>query len=49
MLRGNRVQTLFTDRNTTAAGTPDEVAAVEGSHTGRYLGPLLKPRRVAAE
>ncbi|WP_138465384.1 excinuclease ABC subunit UvrA [Poseidonocella sp. HB161398] len=32
-----------------AAGTPEEVAAVEGSHTGRYLRDMLKPRRVAAE
>jgi excinuclease ABC subunit A len=33
-----------------AVGTPEEVAAVERSHTGRYLKPLLKPkRRVAAE
>jgi excinuclease ABC subunit A len=32
-----------------ATGTPEDVAAVEGSHTGRYLAPLLKPRRVAAE
>jgi excinuclease ABC subunit A len=26
-----------------AAGTPEEVAAVEGSHTGHYLRPMLKP------
>ncbi|MFU8819151.1 MAG: excinuclease ABC subunit UvrA [Desulfurivibrio sp.] len=26
-----------------AAGTPEEVAAVAGSHTGRYLAPLLAP------
>ena len=26
-----------------AEGTPEEVAAVEGSHTGRYLRPLLGP------
>ena len=34
-----------------ATGTPEEVAAVEGSHTGRYLKPLLDPKkkRVAAE
>jgi excinuclease ABC subunit A len=32
-----------------ATGTPEEVAKVAESHTGRYLGPLLKPRRVAAE
>jgi excinuclease ABC subunit A len=31
-----------------AAGTPEEVAAVERSHTGRYLKPLLAARRVAA-
>jgi len=24
-----------------AAGTPEEVAMVEGSHTGRYLRPVL--------
>ena len=30
-----------------AAGTPEEVAAVEGSHTGRYLASILaaKPKR----
>jgi len=32
-----------------ATGTPEEVAKVERSHTGRYLAPLLKSRRVAAE
>ncbi|MFA5538702.1 MAG: ATP-binding cassette domain-containing protein, partial [Gemmobacter sp.] len=32
-----------------ATGTPEDVAAVERSHTGRYLGPLLARRRVAAE
>ena len=33
-----------------ATGTPEDVAKVAASHTGRYLGPLLKPRkRVAAE
>jgi excinuclease ABC subunit A len=32
-----------------ATGTPEEVAAVEESHTGRYLKPLLAARRVAAE
>jgi excinuclease ABC subunit A len=33
-----------------ATGTPEDIAAVAGSHTGRYLAPLLKPkRRVAAE
>jgi excinuclease ABC subunit A len=28
-----------------AAGTPEQVAAVEGSHTGAYLGKLLTERR----
>ena len=32
-----------------ATGTPEDVAKVEGSHTGRYLAPMLNPRRVAAE
>ena len=32
-----------------AVGTPEEVALVERSHTGRYLGPMLKPRKHAAE
>lgn len=32
-----------------ASGTPEAIAKVAASHTGRYLGPLLKPRRVAAE
>ena len=32
-----------------ATGTPEEVAEVADSHTGRYLGPMLKARRVAAE
>ncbi|RYH02994.1 excinuclease ABC subunit UvrA [Salipiger sp. IMCC34102] len=32
-----------------AEGTPEEVAEVEGSHTGRYLRPMLDPKRVAAE
>ncbi len=32
-----------------AAGTPEEVATVEHSHTGRYLKNLLGARRVAAE
>jgi len=32
-----------------ATGTPEDLAKVEASHTGRYLGPLLKPKRVAAE
>jgi excinuclease ABC subunit A len=32
-----------------ATGTPEQVAKVERSHTGRYLKDMLKPRRVAAE
>ncbi|NKX46404.1 excinuclease ABC subunit UvrA [Roseicyclus persicicus] len=32
-----------------AAGTPEQVAEVERSHTGRYLKPMLKPRKHAAE
>ncbi|MDA7424614.1 excinuclease ABC subunit UvrA [Thalassococcus lentus] len=32
-----------------AEGTPEQVAEVERSHTGRYLGPMLNPKRVAAE
>jgi excinuclease ABC subunit A len=32
-----------------AEGTPEDVAKVERSHTGRYLKDMLKPRRVAAE
>jgi excinuclease ABC subunit A len=33
-----------------AAGTPEDVAAVERSHTGRYLAPILARKgRVAAE
>ncbi len=32
-----------------ATGTPEEVAEVEASHTGRYLKTMLKPARVAAE
>ncbi|MBF9047377.1 excinuclease ABC subunit UvrA [Rhodobacterales bacterium LSUCC0031] len=32
-----------------ATGTPEAVAAVAESHTGRYLGPLLDPRKFAAE
>jgi excinuclease ABC subunit A len=31
-----------------AQGTPEQVAAVEGSHTGRYLKPLLQPDPEAA-
>ena len=32
-----------------AVGTPEQVAEVERSHTGRYLKPMLNPKRVAAE
>jgi excinuclease ABC subunit A len=32
-----------------ARGTPEEVAKVERSHTGRYLKAMLAPRKVAAE
>ncbi|MBF9029823.1 excinuclease ABC subunit UvrA [Rhodobacterales bacterium HKCCE3408] len=32
-----------------ATGTPEDVAAVEDSHTGRYLRPMLETRKVAAE
>jgi excinuclease ABC subunit A len=32
-----------------ATGTPEDVAKVAESHTGRYLAPMLKARRVAAE
>jgi excinuclease ABC subunit A len=32
-----------------ATGTPEAVALVEASHTGRYLRDMLKPKRVAAE
>ena len=32
-----------------AVGTPEKVAAEPRSHTGRYLGPMLRPRKVAAE
>jgi excinuclease ABC subunit A len=32
-----------------ATGTPESVAAVEASHTGRYLKPMLAARRTAAE
>lgn len=31
-----------------AAGTPEEVARVPESHTGRYLGPMLNPARSRA-
>ncbi len=32
-----------------ATGTPEDIAKVERSHTGRYLKDMLKTRRVAAE
>ena len=32
-----------------ATGTPEDVARVGASHTGRYLAPMLKPGRMAAE
>jgi len=32
-----------------AVGTPEEVAEVAASHTGRYLAPMLRARKVAAE
>ena len=32
-----------------AVGTPEQVAEVETSHTGRYLKPMLAPKKVAAE
>ncbi len=32
-----------------AKGTPEQVAEVEGSYTGKYLKPMLVPRKVAAE
>jgi len=32
-----------------AVGTPEDVAKVTSSHTGRYLGPMLNKRRMAAE
>jgi excinuclease ABC subunit A len=32
-----------------AEGTPEAVAKIGASHTGQYLAPMLKPRRVAAE
>jgi excinuclease ABC subunit A len=32
-----------------AVGTPEKVAGVEASHTGRYLKEMLKQRKVAAE
>ncbi|SFG20795.1 excinuclease ABC subunit A [Palleronia marisminoris] len=35
--------------NLVATGTPEDVAEVEASHTGRYLKPMLMSRKVAAE
>jgi excinuclease ABC subunit A len=32
-----------------AFGSPDDVAKVEASHTGRYLADILSAKRVAAE
>jgi excinuclease ABC subunit A len=32
-----------------ATGTPEDVAQQVASHTGRYLKPMLKAKRVAAE
>ncbi|MEM9845925.1 MAG: hypothetical protein AAF965_14075, partial [Pseudomonadota bacterium] len=32
-----------------AVGTPEDVADVERSHTGRYLKEMLSTRKVAAE
>ncbi|MEI4261889.1 excinuclease ABC subunit UvrA [Roseovarius sp. D0-M9] len=32
-----------------AVGTPEKVAEEPRSHTGHYLGPMLRPRKVAAE
>ena len=32
-----------------AEGTPEEVAEVETSHTGRYLKPMLRGAKLAAE
>ncbi|MFQ3183683.1 MAG: excinuclease ABC subunit A [Alteromonas macleodii] len=32
-----------------ATGTPEEIAEVEASHTGRYLKQMLQPKSVAAE
>ncbi len=36
-------------REVVAEGTPEEVAAVEGSYTGRYLKPMLERVSEAAE
>jgi excinuclease ABC subunit A len=32
-----------------ATGTPEKIAGVAASHTGRYLAAILADRRVAAE
>ncbi len=32
-----------------AVGTPEKIAEAQGSHTGRYLKPMLTSRKVAAE
>ena len=32
-----------------AVGTPEDIAKVGSSHTGRYLKDMLKPRKIAAE
>ena len=32
--------------NIVAEGTPEEVSAVEGSHTGKFLGEILKRKKV---
>ncbi|KIT17241.1 excinuclease ABC subunit UvrA [Jannaschia aquimarina] len=32
-----------------ATGTPEQITEVEGSHTGRYLKPMLEARKIAAE
>ena len=32
-----------------AVGTPEEVAAVKRSYTGKYLGPMLDQNKIAAE
>ncbi|MEM7643568.1 MAG: hypothetical protein AAF366_13710, partial [Pseudomonadota bacterium] len=32
-----------------ATGTPEQIAEIEGSHTGRYLKPMLAGRKIAAE
>ncbi len=32
-----------------ATGTPEQIAKVESSHTGRYLKDMLKPKKMAAE